>query len=273
MAILVIAEHDNASLSRRHRSTRSTAAAKIGGDVHVLVAGKGADAAAEAAAQIAGVRKVLLAEGDALGQRLAETVAALVVALAGGYDAHRRPGHRDRQERPAARRGAARRRAGLRDRRGRGADTFMRPIYAGNALADGAVDATPTRSSPCAPTGFDAAAGEGGARRSKPSRPAADRACRRFVGEELSQVRPAGADLGARSSSPAAAALGLGGELQRDASSRSPTSSAPRSAPRAPRSTPATRRTTSRSARPARSSRPTSTSPSASRARSSTSPG
>ena len=86
MAVLVIADHDNASLKDNTHKTVSAAQA-ISGDVDVLVAGKGAQAAADAAAKISGVRKVLLAESDALGQGLAEAFEQLVVGLAGGYDA------------------------------------------------------------------------------------------------------------------------------------------------------------------------------------------
>lgn len=85
MAILLFAEHDNASLSDQ-TAKALTAALQIGGDVDVLIAGKGAKAAADAAAKLQGVRKVLLAESDALENRLAEPTAALLVSLAGGYD-------------------------------------------------------------------------------------------------------------------------------------------------------------------------------------------
>lgn len=85
MAILLFAEHDNASLSDQ-TAKALTAALAIGGDVDVLVAGKGAKAAADAAAKLKGVRKVLLAESDALENRLAEPTAALLVGLAGSYD-------------------------------------------------------------------------------------------------------------------------------------------------------------------------------------------
>jgi electron transfer flavoprotein alpha subunit len=86
MTILLIAEHDNATLS--DQTAKALAAAQaIGGDIDVLVAGKDARAAADAAAKLGGVRKVLLAEADALAERLAEPLAATVVALAGGYDA------------------------------------------------------------------------------------------------------------------------------------------------------------------------------------------
>jgi electron transfer flavoprotein alpha subunit len=85
MATLLVAEHSNAALSDQ-TAKALTAAAQIGGDVHVLVAGHGAQGAAEAAARLQGVSKVLLAEAEALAQRLAEPLAALVVQLAPGYD-------------------------------------------------------------------------------------------------------------------------------------------------------------------------------------------
>ena len=85
MTILLIAEHDNQSLSEQTAKTLS-AALKIGSDVHVLVAGKGAKAAAVAASNLKGVAKVLIADADELEQHLAEPLAALIVSLAGGYD-------------------------------------------------------------------------------------------------------------------------------------------------------------------------------------------
>src|SRR5690606_14373756 len=84
MAILVIAEHDNAQLKAATLNTVA-AASKLGGDIHVLVAGNGAQGVAEQAAQVAGVAKVLLADGPALAEGLAENVAAQVLAVAGGY--------------------------------------------------------------------------------------------------------------------------------------------------------------------------------------------
>lgn len=85
MTILLLAEHDNASLSDQTNKAL-TAAKAVGGDVHVLVAGSDAQAAADAAAKLDGVAKVLLAEDVSLEQQLAEPVAALVVSLADGYD-------------------------------------------------------------------------------------------------------------------------------------------------------------------------------------------
>ncbi|MGO7016708.1 electron transfer flavoprotein subunit alpha/FixB family protein [Rhizobium leguminosarum] len=85
MTILLLADHDNASLSDQTAKTL-TAAAKIGGDIHILVAGKAAKPAADAAAKLAGVSKVLLAESDELANNLAEPLADLIVSLAGSYD-------------------------------------------------------------------------------------------------------------------------------------------------------------------------------------------
>ena len=85
MAILLIAEHGNDHLSDQTAKALS-AALKIGSDVDILVAGKGAKAAADAAAKLKGARKVLLVEADELAERLAEPLAATVVSLAGGYD-------------------------------------------------------------------------------------------------------------------------------------------------------------------------------------------
>jgi electron transfer flavoprotein alpha subunit len=133
MAILLIAEHDNASLSDQ-TAKALVAALKIGSEVDVLVAGKGAKPAAEAAAKLKGARKVLLAEADELEQRLAEPLAALVVSLAGGYDAIVAPA-------TASGKNVAPRIAALLDVAQiseiievMGPDTFKRPIYAGNAI-------------------------------------------------------------------------------------------------------------------------------------------
>ena len=133
MAILLVAEHDNASLSDQ-TAKALTAAAKIGGDVDILVAGKGAKASADAAAKLAGVRKVLLAEADELAERLAEPTAALVVSLADNYDTVIAPA-------TTMGKNVLPRVAALLDVAQVSeiievvsADTFKRPIYAGNAI-------------------------------------------------------------------------------------------------------------------------------------------
>ncbi|MFN3765438.1 MAG: electron transfer flavoprotein subunit alpha/FixB family protein [Aliihoeflea sp.] len=133
MAILLIAEHDNATLSDQTAKALS-AASQIGGDVDVLVAGKGAQAAADAAGKLAGVRKVLLAEADELAERLAEPLAALIVKLADGYDTIIAPA-------TTMAKNVMPRVAALLDVMQLSdivevvsADTFKRPIYAGNAI-------------------------------------------------------------------------------------------------------------------------------------------
>ena len=133
MAVLVIADHDNASLKDSTNKT-VTAALALSGDVDVLVAGKDAKAAADAAAKIAGVRKVLLAESDELGQGLAEAVEATVVPLMGGYDAVLTPATsqgKNFSPRIAAKLDVAQISEIVEVV---SADTFVRPIYAGNAL-------------------------------------------------------------------------------------------------------------------------------------------
>jgi electron transfer flavoprotein alpha subunit len=116
MAVLVIADHDNAVVKDNTHKT-VTAALALSGDVDILVAGKGVDGVAAEAAKIAGVRKVLVAESDALGKQIAEAVAARCAAD-GGYDAVLIPATSVGQElRPAHRRQAGRG-ADLRDHRG-----------------------------------------------------------------------------------------------------------------------------------------------------------
>ena len=133
MAVLVIADHDNASLKDSTHKT-VTAALALSSDVDILVAGSGAKAVAEAAGKIAGVRKVLLAESDALGQGLAEAVTAVVVPLMAGYDAVLTPATsqgKNFSPRIAAKLDVAQisEIVEVVD-----ASTFVRPIYAGNAL-------------------------------------------------------------------------------------------------------------------------------------------
>jgi electron transfer flavoprotein alpha subunit len=134
MAVLVVAEHDNKTVKKATLNTIA-AAQKLGSDVHVLVAGHQAGDAAKAAAQISNVKKVLHADAPHLGEFLAENVAALVVSLAKGYSHILAPATttgKDVMPRAAA----------LLDVQQisdisavESADTFVRPIYAGNALA------------------------------------------------------------------------------------------------------------------------------------------
>ena len=160
MTALVIAEHDNASIKGATLNT-VTAAAACGGDVHVLVAGHNAAAAAAAAAQIAGVAKVIHADSEALAHSLAENVAAQVLAIASNYSHILFPA-------TAAGKNVAPRVAAKLDvaqisdvTQVISADTFERPIYAGNAIATvQSQDATKVIT--VRTTGFDAAAATGG---------------------------------------------------------------------------------------------------------------
>jgi electron transfer flavoprotein alpha subunit len=160
MTSLVIAEHDNASIKGATLNT-VTAAAACGGDVHVLVAGHNAGAAAAAAAQIAGVAKVIHADSEALAHGLAENVAAQVLAIASNYSHILFPA-------TAAGKNVAPRVAAKLDvgqisdvTQVVSADTFERPIYAGNAIATvQSTDATKVIT--VRTTGFDAAAATGG---------------------------------------------------------------------------------------------------------------
>src|ERR1700729_1672991 len=133
MTTLLMAEHDNASIKdATHKAL--TAAAALGGDVHVLVAGETAKAVADAAAKLSGVKKVLLADGAAYAHDLAEPLAALIVSLAGNYDAFVAPAtSRFKNVMPRV--------AALLDVmqvseiiKVVAPDTFERPIYAGNAI-------------------------------------------------------------------------------------------------------------------------------------------
>src|SRR6478609_2602238 len=134
MTALVIAEHDNASIKGATLNT-VTAAARCGGDMHVLVAGQNAGAAAKQAAQIAGVAKVLHAEGAQFEHGLAENVAAQVLAIAGNYSHILFPATASGKN--IAPRVAAKLDVGqISDiTKVDAADTFERPIYAGNAIA------------------------------------------------------------------------------------------------------------------------------------------
>ncbi|MBP7489474.1 electron transfer flavoprotein subunit alpha/FixB family protein [Azospira sp. APE16] len=134
MAILVIAEHDNQSLKAATKNA-VTAAAKIGGEIHVLVAGSGCASAAAEAAKLAGVAKVKVADAAHYADQTAENVAALVVANAAGYSHIVAPATTNGKN-FAPRVAALLDVAQISDIVGvESADTFVRPIYAGNALA------------------------------------------------------------------------------------------------------------------------------------------
>ena len=181
MAVLVIADHDGATVRDTTHKT-VTAAAKIGGDIDILVVGEGAKGAADAAAKIKGVRKVLLAESAGLGKVLAEAVEATVLPLADGYDAILAPATTDGKN-FAPRIAAKLDVAPISDIiEVVSPDTFVRPIYAGNALET--VQSSDSRKViTVRPTGFDAA--EEGGSASVESVTGGDAPKTTFVSEEM----------------------------------------------------------------------------------------
>ena len=183
MAVLVIAEHDHGTLKGATLNT-VTAAAQCGGEVHVLIAGQDASGAAQAAAQIAGVAKVLHADGASLKEQLAENVAAQVIAVAKDYSHLLFPA-------TAHGKNVAPRVAALLDvgqisdaSKVISPDTFERPIYAGNAIATvqsaDAVKVITVRT-----TGFDPAAASGGSAAIDKIDAVADSGSSAFVGAEI----------------------------------------------------------------------------------------
>jgi electron transfer flavoprotein alpha subunit len=189
MAALVIAEHDNQSIKGATLNT-VTAALKCGGEVHVLVAGHNAGAAARAAAQIAGVAKVLHADGEHFAHGLAENIAAQVLAIvsnaAAGYSHILFPATASGKN--IAPRVAAKLDVGqISDcTKVESADTFERPIYAGNAMAtvqsSDAVKVLTVRT-----TGFDAAAASGGSAAVETVAGVAASAKVQFLGSEIAK--------------------------------------------------------------------------------------
>ncbi|MBL0423170.1 FAD-binding protein [Ramlibacter sp. AW1] len=185
MTSLVIAEHDNASIKGATLNT-VTAAAACGGEVHVLVAGHNAGAAAEAAGRIAGVAKVIHADAAYFEHGLAENVAAQVLALAGDYSHILFPATASGKNiapRVAAKLDVAQ----VSDiTRVDGPDTFERPIYAGNAMAvvqsGDSVKVITVRT-----TGFDAAAASGGSATVQKVDAAPENGKSRFVGQEIAK--------------------------------------------------------------------------------------
>ncbi len=185
MTALVIAEHDNASIKGATLNT-VTAAAACGGDVHVLVAGHNAGAAAAAAAQIAGVAKVIHADSEALAHGLAENVAAQVLAIAGNYSHILFPataGGKNVAPRVAAKLDVAQ----ISDiTKVDSADTFERPIYAGNAIAT-VQSSDATKVITVRTTGFDAAAATGGSAAVESAAAQADSGKSSFKGSEIAK--------------------------------------------------------------------------------------
>ncbi|WP_411905726.1 electron transfer flavoprotein subunit alpha/FixB family protein [Rhizobium mayense] len=187
MAILLLADHDNAHLSDQ-TAKALTAATKIakdqGSDVHMLVAGAGAKAAAEQAAKLAGVSKVLVAEDASLANNLAEPLAALIVSLSGSYDVIIGAA-------TSVGKNVLPRVAALLDVAQVSeiievvsADTFKRPIYAGNAIQT--VQSTDAKKVITVRTASFASASEGGSAAIESVSAAADPALSAFVGDALS---------------------------------------------------------------------------------------
>ena len=188
MAVLVIAEHDNAALKAATRNT-VTAAARLGGDIHVLVAGSGCTGAAQAAAQLAGVAVVKVADAAHYADQTAENLAALIVAQKAGYT-HILAASTSQGKNTMPRVAALLDVAQISDIVAiEDADTFVRPIYAGNALATvrsgDAVKVVTVRT-----TAFDAA-GQGGGAKIEAIAAAPDAGVAKLLGRELTKsARP-----------------------------------------------------------------------------------
>jgi len=187
MTTLLIADHDNATLKPATRSA-VTAALEIGGDVHVLVAGGGAGAAAQAAAQVPGVTKVLHADAPYLAAPVAESVAATALALArsGGYSHVLAPATgfgKNVMPRVAALLDVAQISEIITVV---SPDTFVRPIYAGSAFAT-VQSKDPVKAITVRATGFDAAPATGGSAPVEPVAAAPDPGLAKVVGQELSK--------------------------------------------------------------------------------------
>lgn len=185
MAILVYAEHDNKELKKATLNT-VTAASKIGGDIVVLVAGLGCDAVAQQAAKVAGVSKVLCASNAAYEYQLAENVAKLVVSIAGDYSHIVVPATTTGKNflpRVAALLDVNM----LTDVTGViDAETFERPIYAGNAIAT-VKDTESKKILTVRSTAFDAAPAEGGTASVEQISTGEDAGKSKFVSEELAK--------------------------------------------------------------------------------------
>jgi len=184
MATLLMAEHDNKTL-KDSTNKALTAAKAIGAEVHVLVAGKDCEAVADAAAKLDGVKKVVLADAAAYEHRLAEPLAALIVSLAGSYDAIVAPATTNGKN-------VMPRVAALLDVMQISdiikvvtPDTFERPIYAGNAIQT--VKSTDPKKVITVRTSTFQATGDGGSAGVENAVPPADPGLSTFVGEQLSK--------------------------------------------------------------------------------------
>ena len=185
MVALVIAEHDNSSIKGSTLNT-VTAAAQCGGEVHVLVAGHNCGSAAQAAASIAGVTKVLVADGPQFAEGLAENVAAQALAIASNYSHVLAPA--TAYGKNILPRVAAQLDVGQISEITKvdSPDTFERPIYAGNAIAT-VQSIDPIKVITVRTTGFDAAAAEGGSAAVENIEAAADSGKSRFVSREVAK--------------------------------------------------------------------------------------
>ena len=182
MTILLLADHDNSALSDQ-TAKALTAAGEIGGDVHVLVAGKGCKAVADEAAKLAGVAKVLLADDAIYANELAEPVADLIVSLAGGYDvlmAAATSSGKNIMPRVAALLDVMQVSDVIAVESG---DTFPRPIYAGNAIQT--VQATDAKKVLTIRTAGFAAAGDGGSASVEAVSAAGDPGLSKFLGDKI----------------------------------------------------------------------------------------
>ncbi len=184
MAVLVIAEHDNTNLKDATHKTVS-AAAKMGGDIDILVAGKGVADVVAAAAKIDGVRAVIGVDHDALERQLAEAMEVVVVGLMDGYDAVLAPDtttHKNYMPRVAAKLDVQQ----ISSVTGvESADTFVRPIYAGNAMAT--VQSTDSKKVVTVRATAFPAAGEGGSAATSDADAGLGALKSEYVGEELSK--------------------------------------------------------------------------------------
>jgi electron transfer flavoprotein alpha subunit len=181
----VVAEHDNSSI-RKSTLNAVAAAQKIDGDIHILVAGHRAGGAAKAASQVAGIAKVLHADAPHLAEELAENVAALIVSVAKSYSHILAPA-------TSTGKNITPRAAALLDVQQisdisavESADTFVRPIYAGNALAT-VKSKDPIKVITVRTTAFDAVAASGGKAPIEQLQPPPDSGLSSFIGREVSK--------------------------------------------------------------------------------------
>jgi electron transfer flavoprotein alpha subunit len=182
MSVLLLAEHSNDQLNQA-TAKALTAASALGGDVHILVAGSGCQGAAAAAAKLAGVSKVLVADATHLGHGLAEEVAEVILSLAGSYSAIVAPA-------TASGKNILPRVAAMLDVmqisdiiKVVAPDTFERPIYAGNAIQT--VQSTDAKKVITVRTSAFQAAGTGGSASVEEAQAASDPALSSFKGQEI----------------------------------------------------------------------------------------